>query len=146
MRQIRSKTSARILSIALWLSGYTSMLMHDDVKRTAGFEGHCSGSEWVDDSSLAVLPVVAFFVPQFDLHKVASEPYLSRCGASTRVVNREVSVNKTACIPAGLVLIITLGVWQWCLAHVAWLAHVLADPPHPRGCRSTMSRKGNRNQ
>ena len=119
MRQVHSKTSALILSIALLLSGCTSTLVRDDVKRTAGLDSHCSGSERVDDSSLEVLPVpgVAFFVPHFDLHKVTSEPYLNRCGASTRVVYRNVSVNKTAYLPAWLTRIITLGVWQWCLAH-----------------------------
>ena len=118
MRQVYSTTSVLLLPIALLLSGCTSTMVRDDVMRTAGLDGHCAGSEWVDDSSLAVLPVpvVAFFVPHFDLHKVASEPYLNRCGASTRVVNRDVSVNKTACIQAGLTRIITLGVWQWCLA------------------------------
>jgi hypothetical protein len=119
MRQVHSKTSALILSIALLLSGCTSTLVRDDVKRTAGLGGHCSEGERVDDSSLAVLPVpvVAFFVPHFDLHKVASEPYLNRCGDSTRIVNRDVSVNKTVYLPAWLTRIITLGVWQWCLAH-----------------------------
>lgn len=138
MRQVYLQTSAGILSYVLLLSGCTSTLVRDDVKRTAGLDGHCAGSEWVDDSSLAVLPVpvVAFFVPHFDLHKVTSEPYLSRCGASTRVVNRNVSVNKTACIPAGLPRIITLGVWQWCPAHVAWSADVLADAPRPAGLSS----------
>ena len=58
--------------------------------------------------------VAAFFVPHFDLHKVNNESYLNRCGASTRVVNRGVSVDKTACIPAGLTRIVTLGVSQWC--------------------------------
>ena len=113
MRQVHSKTSALILSIALLLSGCTSTLVRDDVKRTAGLGGHCSEGEWVDDSSLAVLPVpvVAFFVPHFDLHKVASEPYLNRCGDSTRIVNRDVSVNKTVYLPAWLTRIITLGVW-----------------------------------
>ena len=98
MKQINPKTSALILLIALLLSGCTSTLVRDDVKRTAGLDSHCDGGEWVDNSSLAVLPVpvVAFFVPHFDLHKVSSEPYLSRCGASTRVVNRDVSVNKHA--------------------------------------------------
>lgn len=135
MRQVYSQTSAVILSGVLLLSGCTSTLVRDDVKRTAGLDGHCAGSEWVDDSSLAVLPVpvVAFFVPHFDLHKVSSEPYLNRCGASTRVVNRDVSVNKTACIPTGLTRIITLGVWQWCPAHVAWSADLLADRPRPAG-------------
>jgi hypothetical protein len=87
----------------------------------------------VDDSSIAVLPVpiVAFIVPHFDLHKVSSEPYLNRCGASTRVVNRDVSVNRTACLPAGLTRIVTLGVWQWCPARVAWSADVLGEAPQP---------------
>lgn len=135
MRQVHSAASVFILSILLLLSGCTSTLVRDDVKRTAGLDGHCAGGEWVDNSSLAVLPVpvVAFFVPHFDLHKVASEPYLNRCGASTRVVNREVSVNTTACIPTGLTRIITLGVWQWCPAHVVWSADVLADMPRPAG-------------
>jgi hypothetical protein len=138
MRQVHSTTSVFIFSILLLLSGCTSTLVRDDVRRTAGLDGHCAGGEWVDNSSLAVLPVpvVAFFVPHFDLHKVASEPYLNRCGASTRVVNREVWVNTTACIPTGLTRIITLGVWQWCPAHVAWSADVLADGPRPAGLQA----------
>jgi hypothetical protein len=133
MQQIYTKTGALVLSLTLLLSGCTSTLVRDDVKRTAGLDGHCAGSEWVDDSTLAVLPVpiVAFIVPHFDLHKVSSEPYLNRCGASTRVVNRDVSVNRIACIPTGLTRIITLGVWQWCPAHVTWSADVLADPQRP---------------
>ena len=133
MQQIYTKTGALVLSLTLLLSGCTSTLVRDDVKRTAGLDGHCAGSEWVDDSTLAVLPVpiVAFIVPHFDLHKISSEPYLNRCGASTRVINRDVSVSRIACIPTGLTRIITLGVWQWCPAHVAWSADVLADPPKP---------------
>ena len=137
MQQTSTKTSVLILSGVLLLSGCTSTLVRDDVKRTAGLDGHCSGSEWVDDSSIAVLPVpvVAFIVPHFDLHKVSSEPYLSRCGASTRVVNRNVSVNRIACLPAGLTRIVTLGVWQWCPARVAWSADVLGEAPQPVGAR-----------
>ena len=135
MKRIQSKAIAAILSTALLMSGCTSTLVRDDVKRTAGLDGHCSGSEWADNSSLAVLPVpvVAFIVPHFDLHTVSSEPYLNRCGASTRVVNRNVSVNRIACLPAGLTRIITLGVWQWCPTLVSWSADVLADAPKPSG-------------
>jgi hypothetical protein len=142
MTQIRSKATAAILSIALLVSGCTSTLVRDDVKRTAGLDGHCSGSEWADNSSLAVLPVpvVAFIVPHFDLHTVSSEPYLSRCGASTRVVNRDVSVNRLACLPAGLTRIVTLGIWQWCPARVAWSADVLAEQP-PASARPDDSSK-----
>ena len=135
MRQIYSRASVCILSGVLLLSGCTSTLVRDDVKRIAGLDGHCAGSEWVDDSSLAVLPVpvVAFFAPHFDLHRLTSEPYLSRCGASTRVVNREVSVNTVACLPTGLTRIITLGVWQWCPARVAWSADLLAEGTRSAG-------------
>ena len=137
MTQIRSKAAAAILSTALLLSGCTSTLVRDDVKRTAGLEGHCSGSEWADNSSLAVLPVpvVAFIVPHFDLHTISSEPYLNRCGVSTRVVNRDVSINRIACLPAGLTRIVTLGVWQWCPARVAWSADVLGEAPQPASAR-----------
>ncbi len=131
MQTFRSQLSIYFVSAALLLSGCTSTLVRDDVKRTAGVEGHCSGSEWADDSSIAVLPVpiVAFVTPHFDLHHISSEPYLNRCGASTRVINREVSVNRTACLLGGLTRIITLGVWQWCPAHVTWSADVLPDSP-----------------
>lgn len=135
MKEIHTNRGALILCLTLLLSGCTSTLVRDDVKRTAGLDGHCSGSEWADNSSLAVLPVpvVAFLVPHFDLNRVSSEPYLNRCGASTRVVNRDVSVNRLACLPAGLTRIITLGIWQWCPTRVSWSADVLADAPKPTG-------------
>lgn len=133
MQTFRSKMNLFVMTASMLLSGCVSTLVHDDVKRTAGIDSHCSGSQWVDDSSIAVLPVpiVAFVTPHFDLHQVSSEPYLNRCGASTRVVNREVSVNRLACLPAGLTRIVTLGVWQWCPARVTWSADVLADGPRP---------------
>lgn len=133
MRPFRSNVNICLVSASLLLSGGTSTLIRDDVKRTAGLEGHCTGSEWTDDSSMAVLPVpiVAFITPHFDLHTISSEPYLNRCGSSTRVVNRSVSVNRTACLPGGLTRIITLGMWQWCPAHVTWSADVLSDLPRP---------------
>jgi len=131
MQTFRSKMSLFVMTASMLLSGCVSTLVHDDVKRTTGIDGHCSGSQWVDDSSIAVLPVpiVAFVTPHFDLHQVSSEPYLNRCGASTRVINRDVSVNRVACLPAGLTRIVTLGVWQWCPARVTWSADVLADTP-----------------
>lgn len=121
-------------------------LVRDNVKRAAGLDGHCAGSEWVDDSSLAVLPVpvVAFFVPHFDLHKISSEPYLNRCGASTRVVNRNMSVNKTACIPAGVTRIIILGVWQWCPRMRPGRRMFWRTDHGQRNCRRTIIQNDNR--
>lgn len=133
MRRVFSRASALILSITLLLTGCTSTLVRDDVKRASASNRHCAGSEWTDDSSIAVLPVpvVAFFVPHFDLHTISGEPYLNRCGDSRSVINREVMMNKTACIPAGLTRIVTLGIWQWCPAHVAWSADVLTESAKP---------------
>lgn len=133
MQAFRSKMSLFVVTASILLSGCASTLVHDDVKRMARIDGHCSGSQWVDDSSIAVLPVpvVAFVTPHIDLRTVSSEPYLNRCGASTKVINRDVSVNRVACLPAGLTRIVTLGVWQWCPARVTWSADVLADRPRP---------------
>jgi len=114
-----------VLSSLLALSGCTKALIHDDV-RYPSTEAHCSGSEGVDDSSLAVLPipVVAFFVPHWNLHDIKADDYLRRCGDPHRLINRHVEVNRTACIPAGLTRIISLGIWQWCPARVSWEADV----------------------
>jgi hypothetical protein len=113
------------LSLLLVLSGCTKALIHDDVKY-AKTGAHCSGSEGADDSSLAVLPilVVAFFVPHWNLHDIKADDYLKRCGDSTKLINRHVEVNRTACIPAALTRIISLGIWQWCPASLSWEADV----------------------
>jgi len=116
-----------VLSSLLMLSGCTKALIHDDV--THPYTGaHCSGSEGVDDSSLAVLPIpiVAFFVPHWNLHDIKADDYLKRCGEPTKLINRNVEVNRTACIPAALTRIISLGIWQWCPANVSWDADVNA--------------------
>jgi hypothetical protein len=113
------------LSLLLVLSGCTKALIHDDVKY-AKTGANCSGTEGVDDSSLAVLPipVVAFFVPHWNLHDIKADDYLKRCGDPTKLINRHVEVNRTACIPAALTRIISLGVWQWCPASMSWGADV----------------------
>ncbi len=111
------------------LTGCTKILVKDDLRTAQTSGDHCSGSEWVDDSAIAALPIpfVAFFVPHIDLHDIKADDYLKRCGGDpTRLVNRTVEVHRTACIPAALVYIITLGIWQWCPAHVSWEADLKA--------------------
>lgn len=114
-----------LASASLLLAGCTTALVRDDV-RYPKTEAHCSGSQGVDDSSIAVLPVpvVAFVVPHANLHDIKADDYLKRCGDSTKLMNRKVELNRTACIPAGLTRIITLGIWQWCPAHISWEADV----------------------
>jgi hypothetical protein len=117
-----------LASASLILGGCTTALVHDDVKYPKT-EAHCSGSQGVDDSSIAVLPVpvVAFVVPHANLHDIKADDYLKRCGDPTTLINRKVVVNRTACIPAGLTRIITLGIWQWCPATISWEADVKAS-------------------
>ena len=108
------------------LTACSTTLVQDKVAQTDTPVTHCSGSEGVDDSSVAVLPIpfVAFFVPHADLNEIKADQYLNKCASPEKLVNRKVEVNKTGCVPAGLSRIITLGIWQWCPASVSWEADV----------------------
>ena len=121
-----ARSMASVLISSLLLASGCTTLVKDDVRLTAETKGHCEGSAWADHSSIAVLPipVVAFVVPHADLNEIEAEPYLRRCGSADAVINREVTVNKVACVPAALTRIITLGIWQWCPAQVSWSADV----------------------
>lgn len=112
--------------VVLTLSGCSTTLVNDEIKKTEVVQTHCSGGEWIDDSSVAVLPipVVAFFVPHADLQEHGAEQYLNRCGAPSLLKNRKVTISKTACFPAGVTRILTLGIFQWCPAHATWEADV----------------------
>jgi uncharacterized protein YceK len=111
----------------LIFSGCTHVLVKDDARKDSAGTAHCSGSEWADDSTLAVLPipVVAFLMPHTDLNDIKADDYLKRCGDPTRLINRKVDVGHGACVPAVLTRILTLGIWQWCPAQVSWEADVL---------------------
>ncbi len=118
--------SSILVMLSILTSGCATTLVKDNVSQTEASVSHCSGSESVDDSSIAVLPIpiVAFFVPHVDLHEVRGDEYLKRCGESTQLINRSVKVNRIGCIPASLTRIITLGIWQWCPTNVSWEADV----------------------
>lgn len=115
-----------IISAILVLSGCTHNLVKDEARNDSVGTSHCSGSEWADDSTLAVLPipVVAFLMPHTDLNDIKADDYLKRCGDPTKLINRKVEVGHGACVPAVLTRILTLGIWQWCPAHVSWEADV----------------------
>lgn len=112
---------AQVSAIVFLLNGCTT-LVKDDVRQTIPSSVHCSGSEWADNSSLSILPipVVAFFVPHWDIHEIKADDYLKRCGEPSRLINRQVEVSRIACVPAALTRIISLGIWQWCPARVTW--------------------------
>lgn len=122
-----------LLALAM-LPGCTYSLVHDNPTPSANVVAHCEGTENVNDSSIAVVPVpvVAFLSPHANLHNIEPEDYLNRCGQPTRLVNRDVTLDKTNCIPASLTEIVTLGIWQWCPATVSYNADVL-NPAVPPG-------------
>ncbi len=115
------------LAVSLALAGCSHALVKDYTHQDNSGTSECSGSEWADDSTLAVLPlpVVAFFMPHTDLNEIKADDYLKRCGDSTKLINREVTVGHGACVPTVLTRFLTLGIWQWCPAHVSWEADVL---------------------
>jgi len=93
---------------------------------------HCSGSEWTDNSMIAVvpIPIIGLGMPTQELNEIKTDDVLSRCGPTDRVTNRHVEVNRAMCIPTVLTRVLSLGVWQWCPADVSWDADVI--PPATR--------------
>src|SRR2546428_57161 len=89
-----------VLALVFLLTGCTT-LVNDPVRQGSAVEAHCSGTEWADNSSVAVLPipVVAFFVPHVDIHDIKSDDLLKRCGEPTRLINRKVEVSRVAWNP-----------------------------------------------
>jgi len=126
---------------ALFLSGCTALtrqVLVDERARpmppNAATVSHCSGSEWTDNSMMAVvpLPIIGLGMPTQEINEIKADEVLSKCGPPDRLVNRKVEVDRTACIPTVLTRVISLGVWQWCPANVAWDADVTAPaPPQP---------------
>lgn len=123
----------RLLFLLVFMSflvgGCATTLVEDGPTVTDEKLVHCSGSESVDDSSVAVLPIplVAFFVPRADLNEIKADDYLKRCGDSSKLVNRKVKVNRVGCIPGSLTYLVTLGIWQWCPASVSYEADVKSN-------------------
>ena len=115
-----------LLATVLSFTGCSQALVKDYTYHDEANTSQCSGSEWADDSTLAVLPIpiVAFLMPHTDLNDIKADDYLKRCGDSTKLINREVTVSHFSCVPAAVTRIMTLGVWQWCPAQVSWEADV----------------------
>jgi hypothetical protein len=115
-----------ILIMSTILSGCSHSLVHDDTVQDQAGTSHCSGSEWADNSSLAVIPipVIAFISPHTDLNQIKADDYLKRCGDSSKLINREVSEGYGACVPLALTRILTLGIYQSCPVDISWEADV----------------------
>ena len=125
---------------ALFLSGCTALtrqvLVDERARPTppnATTVSHCSGSEWQDNSMMAVvpIPIIGLGMPTQEINEIKADDVLSKCGPPDRLVNRRVEIDRTACVPTVLTRVISFGVWQWCPANVSWDADVTAPAPPP---------------
>jgi len=124
-----------MVGAAALLLGGCAAVSHQELVNEAGRPAasvvtHCSGSEWMDNSMVAVVPIplFAFASPTQEINEIRADDVLRRCGPPERLVNRRVEVGRGACIPTVLTRLISLGVWHWCPANVSWDADVTGPP------------------
>ena len=121
-----------LAAAALMFTGCTALtkdvLVKDAGRPATPVVSHCSGSEWMDNSMIAVVPVpiVAFASPTQELNEITTDDVLRRCGPPDQLTNRHVEVDRSMCVPLTLTRLITLGVWHWCPAEVSYEADVKA--------------------
>ena len=96
--------------------------------RPAPVVSHCAGSEWEDNSMMAVvpLPIIGLGMPTQEINEIKADDVLARCGPADRLINRHVEVDRSWCIPTVLTRVFSLGVWHWCPANVSYEADVTA--------------------
>jgi hypothetical protein len=132
-------TQVTVVVGALLVSGCTALtkqVLVDEKAQAAGTTAgttHCAGSEWMDNSVMAVvpIPIIGLGMPTQEINQIKRDDVLAKCGPPDRLVNRRVEVDRTACVPTVLTRVISLGVWQWCPASVSYSADV-KQPETPR--------------
>jgi len=134
-----TKTLSMLAGVLL-VSGCTALtrqvLVDEHARTMPGTRtvSHCSGSEWQDNSMMAIvpIPIIGLGMPTQEINEITADDVLSKCGPPDRLINRHVEVDRTACVPTVLTRVISFGVWQWCPANVSYEADVVApEPPQP---------------
>jgi hypothetical protein len=133
-----------VLGAALMVSGCTALtrdvLVNESGQPRSAMATHCSGSEWADNSMIAVvpLPIISYASPTQEINSIKTDDVLARCGPLNQLSNRRVEVDRTWCVPTAITRLLTLGIWHWCPAEVTWDADVsvpraaAAPPAEPR--------------
>ena len=143
MRKVLVGHGVRLAAAAvLFLSGCTALTTDVLVKESGNprpvATTHCSGSEWTDNSMIAVvpLPIISYASPTQEINEIKADDVLAQCGPLDRLANRHVEVNRSWCVPTAITRLLTLGIWHWCPANVTWDADVMAprvaSAPAPR--------------
>jgi len=135
-RRIQVRPAALLVAAAaLAMAGCTALtrnvLLKESQQPASAAVSHCSGSEWMDNSMIAVvpIPIVAFASPTQEVNEIKSDEVLRGCGPPERLANRHVEVERGLCVPLTLTRLMTLGVWHWCPADVSFDADVTAPAP-----------------
>ena len=97
---------------------------------TTTVASHCSGTQTMDNSMIAVfpMPIFAFASPTQEVNEITASDVLRRCGPADRLANTRVEVDRGWCVPTVVTRLLTLGIWHWCPATVSWDADVTAPP------------------
>jgi len=108
----------------------TDVLVNEAGRPRSPVTTHCAGSEWTDNSMLAVvpLPIIGYASPTQEINEIKTNDVLARCGPPERLTNRHVEIDRAWCVPAAVTRVLTLGIWQWCPANVSWEADVTPPP------------------
>src|SRR5439155_1210700 len=102
-RRLRMRSAYRVLSwfgprmtaaAVLLLTGCTALttdvLVDETGRPRPAVATHCAGSEWTDNSMIAVvpLPIIGYASPTQQINEIKTDDVLSRCGPPDRLTNR----------------------------------------------------------
>ena len=124
-------TAAAVLLLSSCTALSTDVLVNETGRPRPALSTHCAGSEWTDNSMIAVvpLPIISYASPTQEINEIKTDDVLSRCGPLDRLSNRRVEVDRTMCVPTVITRLLTLGIWHWCPANVSYEADVAVPGP-----------------
>src|SRR5438093_2155607 len=120
MSTTRLRTGARLaVALVLSLSGCTALtkqvLVDEQGRTVAGARtvSHCSGSQWEDNSMIAVVPIpmIGVGMPTREINEISADDVLSKCGPPERLANGHVEVVCTARVSAVVTSVSSLRAW-----------------------------------
>src|SRR2546429_7017594 len=108
MTMTRLRTGARLaVALVLSLSGCTALtkqvLVDEQGRTVAGARtvSHCSGSQWEDNSMIAIvpIPIIGLGMPTREINEINADEVLSKCGPPERLANPPVPLEPTPGVP-----------------------------------------------
>src|SRR5206468_2474400 len=90
-------TTAAVLLLTGCTALTTDVLVDETGRPRPAVATHCAGSEWTDNSMIAVvpLPIIGYASPTQQINEIKTDDVLSRCGPPDRLTNRRVGGDPT---------------------------------------------------